>query len=222
MNSTLGPEGYLNHIRRAKKAVSVPIIASLNGTTVGGWTQYAKLIEQAGADALECNIYSIPTDPDLTSSCGRAAIPRHSQGGEVGGNNSRRGKAQPFFQQHGQHGEAARRSRREWAGAVQSLLSTRHQPRRVGNPTQRVAQHSAGAAASADLDRHPLRPHPCQPGCDQRRAWPRGRRQAADGRRRRHHALLHAVAERHQPSSVHRSRACWNGWKSTNTNRFSR
>src|SRR6202142_3477722 len=64
----LGPEGYLKHIQRAKKAVSVPIIASLNGTTVGGWTEYAKLIEQAGADALECNIYSIPTDPELTSS----------------------------------------------------------------------------------------------------------------------------------------------------------
>ncbi len=63
----LGPEGYLNHIRRAKKAVSVPIIASLNGTTVGGWTQYAKLIQEAGADALECNIYSIPTDPELSS-----------------------------------------------------------------------------------------------------------------------------------------------------------
>jgi dihydroorotate dehydrogenase (fumarate) len=64
----LGPEGYLDHIRRAKEAVSIPIIASLNGTTVGGWTQYAKLIGQAGADVLECNIYSIPTDPDLTSS----------------------------------------------------------------------------------------------------------------------------------------------------------
>src|SRR5271169_784349 len=63
----LGPEGYLNHIRQAKKAVSVPIIASLNGTTVGGWTQYAQQIEQAGADALECNIYSIPTDPELAS-----------------------------------------------------------------------------------------------------------------------------------------------------------
>ncbi len=63
----LGPEGYLNHIRKAKKAVSVPIIASLNGTTVGGWTQYAKLIQEAGADALECNIYTIPTDPELSS-----------------------------------------------------------------------------------------------------------------------------------------------------------
>ena len=63
-----GPEEYLKHIQQAKKAVSVPIIASLNGTTVGGWIQYAKLVEQAGADALECNIYSIPTNPDLASS----------------------------------------------------------------------------------------------------------------------------------------------------------
>jgi dihydroorotate dehydrogenase (fumarate) len=63
----LGPEGYLNHIRKSKEAVNIPIIASLNGATVGGWTQYAKQMEQAGADALECNIYSIATDPDVTS-----------------------------------------------------------------------------------------------------------------------------------------------------------
>ncbi|MBZ5597996.1 MAG: dihydroorotate dehydrogenase-like protein [Acidobacteriia bacterium] len=61
----LGPEGYLNHIRKAKEAVRIPIIASLNGATVGGWTDYARQIEQAGADALECNIYSIPTDLDV-------------------------------------------------------------------------------------------------------------------------------------------------------------
>jgi len=63
----LGPEGYLKHIQQAKKAVSVPIIASLNGTTDGGWTNYARQIEQAGANALECNIYWIPTDPELAS-----------------------------------------------------------------------------------------------------------------------------------------------------------
>jgi len=63
----LGPEGYLEHIRKAKNAVSIPIIASLNGTTVGGWTDYAKKIEQAGADAVECNIYSLVADPELTS-----------------------------------------------------------------------------------------------------------------------------------------------------------
>jgi dihydroorotate dehydrogenase (fumarate) len=63
----LGPEGYLEHIRKARQAVGIPIIASLNGATAGGWAEFAKEIEEAGADALECNIYSIPTDPDVTS-----------------------------------------------------------------------------------------------------------------------------------------------------------
>jgi dihydroorotate dehydrogenase (fumarate) len=59
----LGPEGYLEHVRRAKRAVGVPVIASLNGTSSGGWTAYARQIEQAGADALELNVYFLPTDP---------------------------------------------------------------------------------------------------------------------------------------------------------------
>src|SRR5271165_165896 len=63
----LGPEEYLKHIARAKQAVDIPVIASLNGSSVGGWTAYAKAIQQAGADALELNIYHIPTDMDLTS-----------------------------------------------------------------------------------------------------------------------------------------------------------
>jgi dihydroorotate dehydrogenase (fumarate) len=62
----LGPEDYLKHISNAKKSVKIPIIASLNGSSTGGWTQYAKAIQQAGADALELNIYYIPTDLDLT------------------------------------------------------------------------------------------------------------------------------------------------------------
>jgi dihydroorotate dehydrogenase (fumarate) len=62
----LGPEEYLKHIAAAKKAVKIPIIASLNGSSVGGWTEYARQIQQAGADALELNIYYIPTDPDLS------------------------------------------------------------------------------------------------------------------------------------------------------------
>ena len=56
------PEDYLNHIRRAKESVNIPIIASLNCTSLGGWTGYAKEIQQAGADALELNIYHVPTD----------------------------------------------------------------------------------------------------------------------------------------------------------------
>jgi dihydroorotate dehydrogenase (fumarate) len=62
----LGPEQYLEHIRKAKEAVRIPIIASLNGSSTGGWTQYAKLIEKAGADALELNVYYIPTDLKLS------------------------------------------------------------------------------------------------------------------------------------------------------------
>ncbi len=65
---TFGPEEYLEHIRAAKSAVDIPVIASLNGHTVGGWTDYAKQIQEAGADALELNIYFIATDMDKTSS----------------------------------------------------------------------------------------------------------------------------------------------------------
>lgn len=62
----LGPDEYLEHIRKAKSAVKVPIIGSLNGVSSGGWISYAKKIEEAGADALELNIYYIPTDPSLS------------------------------------------------------------------------------------------------------------------------------------------------------------
>jgi len=59
-------EGYLEHIAKCKQAVKIPVIASLNGTTKGGWLSYAKQIQQAGADALELNIYYIPTDANIT------------------------------------------------------------------------------------------------------------------------------------------------------------
>ncbi len=59
-------ETYLDHISRAKETVNIPIIASLNGSSVGGWTSYAQEIEQAGADALELNVYYVPTDMNLT------------------------------------------------------------------------------------------------------------------------------------------------------------
>ncbi|MBS1810927.1 MAG: dihydroorotate dehydrogenase-like protein [Acidobacteria bacterium] len=62
----LGPEDYLKHIRRAKEAVDIPIIASLNGDSLGGWTSYAREMQEAGADALELNIYYIPTNTELS------------------------------------------------------------------------------------------------------------------------------------------------------------
>ena len=62
----VGPEAYLKHIARAKETITVPIIASLNGSTPSGWTSFAKQIQQAGADALELNLYNIPTDMKLS------------------------------------------------------------------------------------------------------------------------------------------------------------
>ena len=60
------PDEYLNLIRRAKEAVDIPIIGSLNGVSAGGWVNYAGLIEDAGADALELNVYYVPTNIELT------------------------------------------------------------------------------------------------------------------------------------------------------------
>ena len=62
----LGPEEYLGHIWLAKKSTQMPVIASLNGSSTGGWIEYAQRIQAAGADALELNIYYIPTDPMLS------------------------------------------------------------------------------------------------------------------------------------------------------------
>lgn len=59
---SIGPDEYLQRLSRIKAAVAVPVIGSLNGTTAGGWLDYGKLIEQAGADALEVNLYHVPAD----------------------------------------------------------------------------------------------------------------------------------------------------------------
>lgn len=62
----LGPDEYLDHLRRIKEAVDIPVIGSLNGYSLGGWIQHARLIQEAGADALELNIYWIPTSSEIT------------------------------------------------------------------------------------------------------------------------------------------------------------
>jgi dihydroorotate dehydrogenase (fumarate) len=63
----VGPEEYLENVRKAKEAVDIPIVGSLNGISTGGWIDYAEEIEQAGADALELNVYYIPGDPEMVA-----------------------------------------------------------------------------------------------------------------------------------------------------------
>ncbi|HXV12565.1 MAG TPA: dihydroorotate dehydrogenase-like protein [Candidatus Krumholzibacteria bacterium] len=62
----VGPDEYLNRIANAKRALSIPVIGSLNGVSRGGWVEHARLIQEAGADALELNIYMIPTDVEMS------------------------------------------------------------------------------------------------------------------------------------------------------------
>ncbi|HLK17381.1 MAG TPA: dihydroorotate dehydrogenase-like protein [Bryobacteraceae bacterium] len=61
----MGPDAYLEHIRKAKQSIRIPVIGSLNGVSTGGWVRYARDIEQAGADALELNIYFLPTSVEI-------------------------------------------------------------------------------------------------------------------------------------------------------------
>ena len=63
---SIGPEVYVEHLRKVKQAVSIPVMGSLNGVSTGGWIDYARKIEQAGADGLELNLYYLATDPDVT------------------------------------------------------------------------------------------------------------------------------------------------------------
>jgi len=63
-----GPAGYLTRLEEAKQALEIPVIASLNGVSSGGWTTYARRMEEAGADALELNVYYVPTDPTMSGS----------------------------------------------------------------------------------------------------------------------------------------------------------
>ncbi len=64
---SIGPDEYVKNLQKIKAATDIPVIGSLNGITTGGWTDYAREIERAGASALELNIYNLPTDPEITS-----------------------------------------------------------------------------------------------------------------------------------------------------------
>jgi dihydroorotate dehydrogenase (fumarate) len=70
----LGPDQYLEQLRRIRDAVAVPVIASLNGATAGGWVEYAVLLEEAGACALELNMYHVPTDPSEDAAAVEARV----------------------------------------------------------------------------------------------------------------------------------------------------
>ena len=190
------PEAYVNHIAKAKEAVRIPIIGSLNGSTFGGWQRYARLIEQAGADALELNIYSVPTDPErtandieteyltiVTSIKGLLKIPVAV-------------KLSPYFTNLSRF---ARRLDAQGADAL-VLFNRFYQPdielETLEVSPNRASQHADGDASADALDCTFVWTDWCK---SRRHKWDSSRRRCAEndnGRRRCDDALLGAVAAR--------------------------
>ena len=92
-----GPHAYLDLIRRAREAVAIPVIASLNGISHAGWRDYARLVEQAGASAIELNAYFIPSDLRLSGPGNRRPLSRRAQIGEGGRGDPCRRQARTLF-----------------------------------------------------------------------------------------------------------------------------
>ena len=184
-----GPEDYLNHIRKAKKAVKIPIIGSLNGTSLGGWTSYAKEIQKAGADAIELNIYSIPTNPSVS---GAEVEQTHIEILKA----VRKAVSIPVAVKIGPSSatwpawpeRSTTPGRGRWCCSTVFISPTSTWT--SSGSAEPAAQHAPGPAPAAALDRRAARAHQGGHRRDERRARRQRRAEALDGRRERHDALL--------------------------------
>ena len=126
----------LNQVAGLKKALKIPVIGSLNGVSKGGWTNYARKIQEAGADALELNMYYLATDPDLTVQDIENAQVELVAEVKSAISIPLAVKISPFVTSLAEFCEAACRSWRRWTGSVQPLLPTRFRSRGTGNRSQ--------------------------------------------------------------------------------------
>ena len=172
-------EVYLEYLRRSKEAVNIPIMASLNGATTGGWVRFAREMEEAGADAIELNTYALATDRSQTSTdlelqlleLVDARLPR---GQDSGGR-----QAFAVVHQPSAPGGTAGRCGRARRGALQPLLSARLRHRDAGGAAHAALLHAVGVAAPAALGGDSLRPHQHRHRHHRRRALGRGRAEVA-------------------------------------------
>ena len=182
----LGPFEYLEHLRRAKEAVRIPVMASLNGATPGGWIEYARLMAQAGADALELNLYRIATDPATTSAdIERQAIDTVREVKQAV-TIPVAVKLSPFYTAFAHLAAGARPGWCGWVGLLQPLLPTRHRRGGIDRHTHAAPLGFLGIAPSPALDGDPLGARPGVAGRHRRRAHRARRRQGHDGRCARH------------------------------------
>ena len=217
-----GPDGYLDLIREAKAAVDVPIIGSLNGVTPGGWTRYAKLIEEAGADALELNVYLIPTRTDLSSDGVENTYLEILREVKAQVKIPVAMKLSPFFSALPNMAHRLDRCRRGRAGAVQPLLPARLRPGRVDRHPAPGAEQLERDAAAVALDRDPLRPRQGIAGAHHRHPLDRRRGQGDHGRRRHRQCRIGAAGARRRGHHRSGERRRAGGWRSTSTSRWTR
>jgi len=197
---------YVRHLEEAKKALSIPVVASLNGVSPGGWVRYARLLERAGADALELNLYGVAADIYVT---GREVEDRQVELVDLVKSSLSiplAVKIGPYYSALG-HQVADRRGWGRCSGAVQPLLPARHRPPNPEGDTGPGAVVVSGAAAASALDRHLVRARPGVAGRHDRGPHGHGRRPRSARRRRRGDDDLGAAAKRSRPCRHRRARA---------------
>ena len=195
----MGPDKYLDHLSAIKAAVSVPVIASLNGVSKGGWVRYARFMQDAGADALELNMYYLSGDPDLTGqeledtyvdlvAEVKAAItiplavklsPFITSLPHFAGRLAAAGADGLIVEVHTE------------PGAVQPLLSAGLRPGRVGSGPHAAFERFRGPAPAVALDFNPARQSSGRPGIDERSTFRARRAEGHDGWRQSRHDGFH-------------------------------
>ena len=177
----LGPDRYLEQLRKIRAAVKVPVIASLNGTTPGGWIDFARLIEQAGASALELNLYAVPTDPARDGAAVEQDTLDLVRTLKARIRDPGRGEALALLHLHLQRRPGARGGRGGRAGALQPAVRAGDRRGRAGGEAGAAPLGQLGAAAPTPLAGNPVRAAE-DPAGDQRRS-PRdgGHHPRADG-----------------------------------------
>ena len=184
--------------KRPRNRLSIPVIGSLNGSSPGGWARYAKLIQEAGADAIELNIYFVATDPEMTSAdverryIDLVATVRDAVKIPIAV------KIGPQFSNLTQFHPTVGTSRRERRCAVQSVLGARYRSGIAADHAAAGAEQSARAAGAVAMDRDSARPGVDLAGRDERHPLSGGRDQAAPGRGRRVHDHIDAAEAWHR------------------------
>ena len=152
-----GPGPYLDHLSAAKERLTIPVIGSLNGSSPGGWVRYARLMQDAGADALELNVYFVATDVSMTSEQVEQRYLELVRAVREVVTIPVAVKVGPVLQLDREHGAPPGRGGRRRARPLQPVRAAGHRPRDAQRRARGEPLDLRRAAAAAALDRDPAR-----------------------------------------------------------------